>query len=212
MQIAIGVVAHVKRLEQATDLVEKVGAVEWNVDDGSLGCNGNHLAVLKMLRRNNPNADWLCVLEDDAQPVDDFNAQLSMALKAAPTQLVSLYLGTSNPIHWQDAIGRAIACAEAWIVGTHLLHAVGYCINATLIDTIIETLDGQSSRPIDEQISQWVYPHHVFVGYTCPSLVDHEDGEPVITKRLDGQPRVNPRKAWKVGTRANWRSKSVLLS
>ena len=212
MQIAIGVVAHVKRLEQATDLVEKVGAVEWNVDDGSLGCNGNHLAVLKMLRRNNPNADWLCVLEDDAQPVDDFNAQLSMALKAAPTQLVSLYLGTSNPIHWQDAIGRAVNCAEAWIVGTHLLHAVGYCINAGIIDTIIETLDGQSSRPIDEQISQWVYPHHVFVGYTCPSLVDHEDGEPVITVRRDGQPRVNPRKAWKVGTRANWRSKSVLLS
>lgn len=212
MSYAIGIVAHKSRLEQATDLVEKVGAVEWNIDDGTLGCNGNHLAVLRMLRKNNPDKDWYVVLEDDAQPVEDFEHQLDMALKAAPTQLVSLYLGTSNPIHWQDAIGRAVNCAEAWIVGTHLLHAVGYCINAGIIDTIIETLDGQSSRPIDEQISQWVYPHHVFVGYTCPSLVDHEDGEPVITVRRDGQPRVNPRKAWKVGTRANWRSKSVLLS
>jgi GR25 family glycosyltransferase involved in LPS biosynthesis len=212
MNAAIGIVAHKDRLEQATELVEKVNAVEWNVDDGTLGCNGNHLTVLKMLRRNNPGKEWYVVLEDDAQPVDDFEAQLAMALKAAPTQVVSLYLGTSNPIHWQDAIARAVSCAEAWIVGTHLLHAVGYCVNAAIIDTLIDHIEPNSPRPIDEQISQWVYPHHVFVGYTCPSLVDHADGEPIIQKRLDGAPRVNPRKAWKVGTRSNWRSKSVLLS
>lgn len=212
MTIAIGIVAHKNRLEQATDLVEQVGAVEWNIDDGTLGCNGNHVAVLKMLRKNNPKADWYVVLEDDAVPIKDFEAQLPLALSAAPSHIVSLYLGTSNPIHWQAAIERAVSCAEAWIVGTHLLHAVGYCIDASLIDTIIDHIDPCSVRPVDEQISQWAYPNHAFISYTHPSLVDHADGEPVIKARLDGAPRNKPRKAWRTGSRTTWRSKSVLLS
>lgn len=212
MHTAIGIVAHKNRLGQATNLVEKVGAVEWNVDDGTLGCNGNHYTVLKQLRENNPDADWLCVLEDDAQPVHDFESQLPKALKAAPSHIVSLYLGTSNPVHWQDAIGRAVACAEAWIVGTHLLHGVAYCIDNTLIDTIIDHIEPSSFRPIDEQISNWAYPNHAFISYTHPSLVDHADGEPVITKRLDGAPRNKPRRAWRTGSRTSWSSKSILLS
>lgn len=210
--IAIGIVAHKDRLEQATDLVERAGAVEWNIDDGTLGCNGNHAAVLKMLRKNNPKADWYVVMEDDAEPVEDFVAQLPLALKAAPSHIVSLYLGTSNPVHWQPAIERAIACAEAWIVGTHLLHGVAYCIDSTLIDTIIDHIEPSSFRPIDEQISNWAYPNHAFISYTHPSLVDHADGEPVIKVRADGAPRTKPRRAWRTGTRTTWRSKSILLS
>lgn len=210
--IAIGIVAHKDRLEQATNLVEQVGAVDWNVDDGTLGCNGNHYKLLTMLRKNNPNVEWYVVMEDDAVPVQDFVTQLPKALDAAPAKIVSLYLGTSNPIHWQDAIGRAIACAEAWIVGTHLLHGVAYAVNCTLIDPLIANLKPDSLRPIDEQISSWAYPNHHFVAYTHPSLVDHADGEPVITHRVDGAPRKNPRKAWRTGSRTSWRSKSVLLS
>ena len=194
----------------ALRLVEQVGAVDYSIDDGSLGCNGNHIKVLRALRQNN-QADFYCVLEDDAQPIPDFNAQLRAALKEAPTQIVSLYLGTSNPIHWQDAIARSVAVADAWIVGQHLIHGVGYCIHRDLIDTIIDHLHPDFA-PIDEQISSYTYPHHVLVAYTHPSLVDHEDGPPCITKRADGAPRNKPRKAWELGGRDNWRSRAVLLS
>lgn len=194
----------------ALRLVEQVGAVDYSIDDGSLGCNGNHIKVLRGLRQNN-QADFYCILEDDAQPIYDFNMQLRAALKKAPTQIVSLYLGTSNPIHWQDAIRRSVAVAEAWIVGQHLIHGVGYCIHRDLIDTVIEHLH-PDFRPIDEQISAYTYPNHVLVGYTHPSLVDHEDGPPCITVRADGAPRDKPRKAWELGGRDNWQSRAVLLS
>ena len=212
MQVVIGVVAHESRRPQAMRLIEQVGAVDYNVDDGTLGCNGNHYEVLTQLRENNPKADWFCILEDDAQPIPDFERQLHAALKEAPSLIVSLYLGTSNPIHWQDAIRRSVAVAEAWIVGTHLIHGVGYCIHADLIDELIENLDPHSRRPIDEQISAWTAPNHILVGYTNPSLVDHEDGPSCIEKHPDGAPRNKPRKAWNYGGRTNWRSRAVLLS
>lgn len=211
MKIAIGIVAHEKREKQALDLFETVRANAMNIDDGTLGCNGNHVVVLRELRDEQHDADWYVILEDDAQPVEDFNRQVPLALKAAPTPLVSFYLGTSNPVHWQNAIQRAISCAEAWIVATHMIHGVAYAVRADVMDELMAHLDPASPRPIDEQISQWSYPERKLVGYTCPSLVDHEDGEPVITVRMDGAPRDNPRKAWKVGTRANWHTKVVLL-
>ena len=211
MSIVIGVVAHEVRWQQAQKLIEQVDAVDWNLDDGTLGCNGNHITVLRKLRENNPKAEWYCILEDDAQPVHDFRSQLRAALKESPTQIVSLYLGTSNPIHWQDAIARSVRVAEAWIVGQHLIHGVGYCVHRDLIDELLDHLH-PNFRPIDEQVSAWTYPNHILVAYTHPSLVDHEDGPPCITQRMDGAPRNNPRKAWEVGGRTNWRTRAVLLS
>lgn len=214
MQVVIGVVGHESRREMALRLVERVGAVDYSIDDGSLGCNGNHIKVLRALRQNN-QADFYCVLEDDAQPIPDFLAQLRAALKEAPTQIVSLYLGTSNPIHWQDAIRRSVAAAEsgghAWITSTHLIHGVGYCIHRDLIDAIIEHLH-PDFRPIDEQVSAYTYPNHILVSYTYPSLVQHEDGPSCIAVHADGAPRDKPRKAWAVGGRTNWRSRTVLLT
>lgn len=210
--LAIGVVAHKSRGKQAMDLFEEVAAHDVNIDDGTLGCNGNHIFILKDLRSAHPDAEWYVVLEDDAQPIPDFNSQLRAALKEAPTQIVSLYLGTANPIHWQDAIRRSVAVAEAWIVATHLIHGVGYCLHRDVFDEIVATLEPDSRRPIDEQISAYIYPNHILCAYTHPSLVQHEDGPSCIEQHADGAPRNKPRKAWELGGRENWRSRAVLLS
>lgn len=211
----IGVVAHTARAEQAWELFNAVHGRVISVDDGELGCNRNHLRVMTDLR--GLSAEWYVILEDDAEPVEGFRKQLLAALNASPTPVVSLYLGTSNPIHWQATIARTMTAAKQadahWITSPgFLLHAVGYAIRADVFDDILASIDPYHRRPIDEQVSLFCRYNGMDVGYTHPSLVDHKDGPTVIGIHPDGAPRLLPRKAWKTGTRETWFPRTVELS
>lgn len=210
----IGVVAHTGRSEQAWAMFESIHGRVISLDDGTLGCNGNHIRVMTDLREWYPDAQWYVFLEDDAEPVEGFRRQLIEALAYAPTDVVSLYLGTSNPVHWQPTIERTMALSqdESWIVSDFLLHAVGYAINVDVIDDLVQFLNPFSRVPIDEQISTYCRYNSVRVSYTLPSLVDHKDGPTVIDRHADGAPRLLPRKAWRLGTREEWSSRSIELS
>ncbi len=107
---AIGVVAHTSRLDRAKELQQKVKAEFISIDDGTLGCNRNHHHVWNQLSHSPTH--WALVLEDDALPVDRFRAQAAAALGAAPTPIVSLYLGTSRPASWQYSIRQAVTRAD----------------------------------------------------------------------------------------------------
>lgn len=196
----IGIVAHIKRAEQAHQLMETVGATYMTMDNGSLGCEGNHLKAWNWLAKK--DSTWSVVLEDDCEPVEGFREQLEQALTAAPTPIVGLYLGTSTPTHWQRRI-RTVRKhnpdTHFYTTGFHLLNAVGVAIRTHLLPLQVST-----QIPIDEAIADWCRTNHHTVAYTNPSLVEHADGPPVITVRYDGQPRTHPRKAWNVGTRQRW--------
>ena len=208
----IGIVAHVDRLAMAEKLADTVNPTVMCVDDGEAGCTGNHLRAWKSLKdRKLGYDDWAVVLEDDAVPVKGFNRQVALALSAAPTKIVSFYLGTGNPIHWQNAIKHAVAAAESWIVSEHLIHCVGYAIRSELISDMIKAVDDGKELCIDERITAWARQNRHLVGYTCPSLVDHADGPSVIGAHPDGNSRNVPRHAWKTGTREHWRGRPVLL-
>lgn len=202
----IGVVGHVSRLPMAQQLAGKVCAQYVSIDDGTLGCSGNHLKVWATLAERNPDAEWLCVLEDDAIPCTNFRHQLNQALAVAPTPIVSLYLGTGFPTQWQRFIRAAVAKADTdnatWIASTDLLHAVGYAIHTNLIPDMLTHTN--ATLPIDQAISAWARRNKHQVAYTWPSLVDHHDGQPAITHRHDGRPRNKPRKAWRHGTHEHW--------
>lgn len=201
------IVAHHSRAEQATDLALTVGADEILFDDGTLGAAGNHRRAWD-LHTANTHTGWALVLEDDAVPCTGFRDQLDEALNCAPTDIVSLYLGRTRPPHWQGRIEQATTRADllsnAWIVGSHLLHAVGVSARhdlawqmATWTRHLAEPVDG---RPVgDEPIS-----------YTWPSLVDHADG-PTVTDHPDGTARTTPRTAWRHGTRAQWGTHYVVM-
>ena len=215
MRYAIGIVAHLDRLERAERLADLVDARHLSYDDGTKGCTGNHLFVWDALAKSGlAMKDWGVVLEDDAEPIPGFSDQLQAALAAAPAPIVSLYLGTGYPVHWQGRVKRAVDAADSWIVSdSSLIHAVGVAIKADLIADMLDsaTSDGKPLRPIDEKISAWARASHHFVAYTQPSLVDHADDGSIIGIHPDGMPRTKPRKAWKVGGRENWRSRPVLL-
>lgn len=183
-----------------------VAAGHVSIDDGTLGCDYNHVAVQRHLAEL-PSA-WSVVLEDDAVVADSFRSQLGMVLAAAPCDVVSLYLGRSRPPQYQRHIAQALSGADEahWLVGSRLLHAVGYAIRTELLPSLASFI---SPLPADARISAWaadVSP----IGYCLPSIVDHRDG-PTVARHPDGHRRTPGRVAWNFGHRSEWRSTSVVL-
>lgn len=202
---ALGVVGHVDRAEMAVSLAAEVGADAMEVDDGTLGCEANHRRVWARLARYYTDFGWSVVLEDDAVPVADFDAQLSAALNVAPAPIVSLYLGRLRPPQHQPAISALVESDPAahWFVARRLLHAVGVAIRTDLVPDMLALIGG-SGRPIDEAISSWAAVRGLPVAYTWPSLVDHADTPTVIARHADGRPRAAGRVAWRCGGRPAW--------
>lgn len=205
----IGVVAHTARATQAKQLARTVKADFVSIDNGVMGADDNHEHVQHHLAAL--PSTWSVVLEDDAEPVEGFLQQLNAALIMAPTPIVSLYLGRKRPPHWQARIIKALSKAEQsdanWVIGTNLLHAVGYAIRTELLPSL---LGHTTVLPVDQHISSWAKSFGHLISYTFPSLIDHQDG-PTIVDHPDGQPRTPGRKAWNVGTRTTWTSEAVLL-
>lgn len=204
----IGIVGHTQRAEQAHQLAETVGAVYTSIDDGILGCEGNHRKVWGWL--SGQDTTWSVVLEDDAQPVEGFRLQLEQALAVAPTPIVSLYLGQGRPQHWQPRIDLARHNANAvnasWLIAPALLHAVGVAVRTELLPSVL--LD--KTYPIDDAWTAWLRSQLLRVGYTWPSLVQHEDG-PTLVKHPDGVERNQRRVAWWCHTRDEWTDRAVNL-
>lgn len=223
MTFSIGVVAHIARQQMAEQLANQVQADCISVDDGTLGCEQNHLHVQQHLHAHHPDTDWHLILEDDAIPCNNFREQLHQALTVAPTPIVSLYLGTNRPHYYQpigtrsatplqpliaDATQRADHTNTPWITSRSLFHAVAYTIRTDLVDDLLNNIE--PSRPIDKAISRWAETRHHPVAYTWPSLTNHRD-EPTLFHHPDGAPRTEPRKAWRHGTRATWTNQTVQL-
>lgn len=214
MNHTIGIVAHTSRATQARALHDRVGACYLAMDNGEHGCERNHARTWDYLK-DFADTEWSLVLEDDAQPVDGFNQQAAMALDAAPAPVVSFYLGRQRPPHWQNAIRNATEQADRtgthFIVGTHLLHAVAVAIRTDHIDAMLAHAR-TSRRPWDFAIAAWALQDGHTVAYTWPSLADHEDGEPAITKHPDKMARTPGRKAWRTGTRPVWQPTTTSIN
>lgn len=202
--VTIGIVAHTGRAAQAHKLMIRTHATCMSIDNGSIGCAENHMKVWNYLA--NAKTEWVLALEEDAMPVAGFRKQLAQALTQAPSPIVSLYLGTSRPPHWQlhveQAVTRANAADASWIIGTHLLHCVGVAVRTEYAPLMADWCSN-----LDQPLDDHPVGEHT-VAYCFPSLVDHRDDTPVV-QHPDGQPRNQPRTAWRTGTRNTWTDRTV---
>lgn len=210
MNLGVAVVAHDSRYHAAHWLADKVDASMVSFDNGTLGCEGNHLRVLTTLALT--GFDWCVILEDDAQPVDDFRFHVEHALAFTPGLIVGLYLGTGNPSGQpQRQIRQAVLAAQslrrAWISGDCLIGSVGYVIRTALIADMLPII-GRRTEELPLRISRWAQEWGVKICYTVPSLVNHADADPI--GHPPGQPRA-ARRAWSYGTRRNWDTPAVPL-
>ncbi|AGT12207.1 glycosyltransferase [Mycobacterium phage Jabbawokkie] len=200
MTYTIGIVGHISRLSMAETLANTVDADYLSIDDGTLGCEGNHRKVWNTLAQQ--HTDWAVVLEDDAVPCNNFRAQLTQALAVAPTPIVSLYLGRQRPYAYQHRIEATINTTANWLLAPRLLHAVAVAIHTNHIPDMLNSLPPRTS--IDRAISTWTDT----VAYTNPSLVDHSDNGTVAHPPGTRQPG---RVAWRFGTRDRWTRDAVHL-
>lgn len=212
---AIGVVGHVDRRDSIDRIAAIAKPVEVSIDNGKLGCPGNHA---RTLAATVSAGQWAVVLEDDAILEPDFRDQLEAALAVAPARIVSLYLGTGYPMHWQARITKALEPDTSWVLCERLLHAVGYAIHpdiaAALAGWMSTNPRGPGMAP-DDAISMWAAAHQELVAYTNPSIIDHADEATVIlVRKMQGTMVPNrkmPRKAHNFGRRLTWDDTAVRM-
>lgn len=230
MNIEVAIVGHVRRTDMVMSLMSKVDPTYVMIDDGTRGCFLNHRRAWQAIA-NGGTPTWGVVLEDDAVPVMCFRDQLEQALAAAPSPVVSLYLGRDRPRFIQPVVRRVIeqGVEECWLTTNHMLHAVGIAIRGDLITSMLKHIEAVPAAllPIDRAIGHWVAESlRGTVSYTWPSLVDHANLESVIDVHPDGEPRgrvlylddgqpipvMSPRVAWNVGVRDRWNDSSHVLA
>jgi hypothetical protein len=188
-------------------------AISW--DTGNLHCEGNHLQLWSYLQYC--PQEWVVVLEDDAEPCEDFREQLSEMLAQASTPIVSLYLGRGRPDQWQLPISSVISHEACFIRSDTLLNTVGYAIRtellAALVPSLARSLRLTTRRELPERMTAWAQRRHHLISYTRPSIVQHSD-VPTITSvkhRADGQARTQLRTAWLFDGRDRWNDTYVEL-
>lgn len=200
MRVSYAVCGHEGRRTAARALADDLDA--WlALDDGSHGEIGNHDRAWHY--GSLFDSDWTVVLEDDALPLPGFDRHVREALGTLPAEPcgVSLYVGTARPPQWQGRIERAITEADAtgagWIKGTGPLWGVAVALPTALVP---EMLAGARSirAPYDERLAIWLRLRGLPCFYPSYSLVDHADW-PTLIRHADGQPRVEPRRAWRIG-------------
>lgn len=209
---SLGVVGHPRRAELIEQLSEAIDPDVVCIDDTGIGVGANHLRAMKMAYGHAAEhyRTWVVILEDDAVVVDDFRETVGEALRFAPTDMVSFYLGINHPIQFQWNFSNAVKEKVCWIKHPAMRHAVGYAVKADLVgelEAFSRPYIGKNWAP-DDVMSQYAAATDRLVSYTNPSIVDHRDLPSVITCRthmgvpVDKLPLA--RKAHRFGVPANW--------
>ncbi|EOW2397044.1 hypothetical protein ACNY4R_002383 [Cronobacter sakazakii] len=191
-QVTFAVVGHHRRAEHAHRLAESLNA-QLFIDDADHGANWNHLRAIKWAAGQSAR---VVVLEDDALPVEWFQALATEWLSRFPDSLISFYLGTGRPPQYQLEIATKLIAADReradYITMQRLVHAVCYSVPPKLIPKVLARWD--ASKPADYAVGDACGGPVI---YPCSSLVDHADGLPV-EKHPDRQPRRERRRAWRL--------------
>ncbi|AKJ72561.1 glucosyltransferase [Gordonia phage GMA2] len=201
MSVNYTVVGDTRRKSQALDLVEKLDASLALDSHGRWGPGINHLRAWVL--GNTLKSDWIAVIEDDAILCDDFVEKVDKLLETAPTDVVSLYLGTGYPRHLvrsaQSAVELAESRGENWLTLHTLNHAVCVLVRQSRVNDMLSVILPRRHHAADEAISEWAQLRGIRISYPTVSLVDHRDEEPIISssKRSDNEKRSLARRAFR---------------
>lgn len=189
--LAIAVVAHPKRAQQAARLADELGA-HVVMDDGEYGDAINHARAWEWLAGQ--DAEWALAIEDDAVLGERFAERLVECIEALPTDGVLLaYTGSDSRTRVCQRVSDAHMLAEARGAKVFALRNVSWGVaiaarthHAGKFAQALRT----SRAPSDDTIGYYANTHRLPVYATHPNLVDHEDGDSVL-----GHGKRGPRRA-----------------
>lgn len=180
--LAIAVVAHPARLEQARALAAELDA-ELILDDEGYGDAVNHARAWEWLAGQ--GSDWSLAIEDDAAPVSGLRERLARHIAALPEPgVLLLYTGSDRRTHivrrTREAHAQAQAQGRSWIRLRHAHWGVGIAA-PTEHAAAIATALRETKAPSDDALGYWARTvAHLPIYATHPNLVDHADGASVI--------------------------------
>lgn len=199
-QVSYAVVGHVRREAPATSLSTTLNG-SLSLDDGSYGSNRNHAQAWLSASKD---SEWVVVLEDDALPVDNFQAHVRDALAnlpetKKPVGAVSFYVGGGKPfpVMVEQAVLDAESAGSSWLIDDWLRWGVAVAMPADIIERTIGIYEG-IKKPYDQALGAALKKQGRSILYTVPSLVDHEDGPSLLHN--GGVPR----KALRFGEPDQW--------
>ncbi|WP_414692994.1 MULTISPECIES: hypothetical protein [Pantoea] len=191
-QIKFVVVGHHTRRLQAEQLALLLSG-HLLIDEGQHGANWNHRRAIAWASEQSCR---VVIVEDDALPVAEFIRVVPQWLTRFPEDMVSFYLGTGRPPHYQLEIASKLIDADKrqadYITINRLIHGVCYSVPAHKLQQVLSRWNCGS--PADYAVSD---ASGGAVIYPCYSLVDHADESPV-EQHPDSTPRTERRRAWRL--------------
>lgn len=213
MKISLAIMAHPSRTNAANRLALELGQYPFAAPQIIYDeINEEWHTGKRALQYGIGKADWHVVIQDDAILTPDFYRNIEKAIFALRQKtLISLYTGTSRPIP-----GRVKAAVDAAPDGSflrfqQLMWGVGLVIPTSHIEPMLEFVEDIELK-YDNKIGEFYCRQGLYVYYTVPSLVDHDDD---IDSLLPGHGRAindEPRKAHRVaGGLIDWTDKSRFI-
>lgn len=178
MRLSAAVMAHPKRSEMVSDLLERLDRdvpVVWDE------VNDRHDTGARAMEAFDPTCTHHLVIQDDALPCRDLLAGAERALEHVPDGCpASLYTGRAKPFGHE--INRALhrkrtdAC---WVTMRGIYWGPAVILPTALIPEMLEWYRGEGSRVVnyDRRMSTWFALSGVSTWYTRPSLVEHRGDE-----------------------------------
>lgn len=174
MNLSVSVMAHPARAEFFPELWERLGNVPCAVDVNEEGAYPTSRRAWEM---HDPEADYHCVIQDDALVCRDFYARLAPYLRTLGDRAMQLYVGQSRAAMFRKHRGRPFVETERLWWGVAIVLPTGR-VAAMLEDTKShEAADREAwgTRRSDSRIARYLRRQGVRVRYPLPSLVGHRD-------------------------------------
>lgn len=171
--IEFRIVAVPDRLQSVTRIAKQLqtpAQVFW--DNHYNGARWNHLRALTQPVK--ANVTHVVILEDDAEPVPDFNTELMTRIQQHPDDLQSMYLGTGRPVYTQQKIDRILEdLQDDSFMYPSLFHGVCYVVPVNRIHVF------QNPSPTQEADFCIGETWNRDIRYWKRSIVDHADEQSV---------------------------------
>lgn len=182
MKLDVKIMAHEKRAAFIPGLVEQLGITDDDVIwDRKQDRWDTGRRAWEAIDRE---ADWGCVVQDDALVCRDFIAGMEQALQHVPEAcLVSPYVGTRRPMssRVERAVRDAVDADASFIEMPSLNWGVAILAPTGIIDDMLPWCDRQGYPNYDRRIGRFAIDVMRYDTWcTWPSLVDHREGPSLV--------------------------------